>query len=171
MSTPRATKAAVAARRAEAIRMRTAGKSWDEIAAALKYASRGAAHTDVTRALEANQRDLGVSAEALRELELERLDVVHRAATEVLERQHLTVSHGHVVRMGAPIIKDGEAVIAEGAGEPVLDDGPKLAAIDRLVRIGESRRKLLGLDAPTKVTAEVGPSQVFINDINVGDES
>lgn len=89
-------------------------------------------------------------AEAVRQFELDRLDAelerlegLEAAAREVLERHHITVSNGQVVRL---------------EGEPILDDAPVLAAIDRLLRIeeqrrrnGESRRKLLGLDQPAKV--------------------
>jgi hypothetical protein len=37
-----------------------------------------------------------------------------------------------------------------------MDDGPVLSAIDRLVRISESRRKLLGLDQPAKMNVSGG---------------
>jgi DNA-binding CsgD family transcriptional regulator len=89
-------------------------------------------------------------ADNLRTLMLERLDAelvrlndLETAAREVLERHHVTVSNGQVVHLD---------------GEPILDDAPVLAAIDRLLKIDEqrrkndeSRRKLLGLDQPAKV--------------------
>lgn len=89
-------------------------------------------------------------AEAVRQIELDRLDAelerlndLEMAARRVLERHHITVSNGQVVRLD---------------GEPLLDDAPVLNAIDRLLKIeeqrrrnGESRRKLLGLDQPAKV--------------------
>lgn len=68
-------------------------------------------------------------------MELERLDAAQVAVIAVLESNHLVVSDGRVVRMD---------------GLPILDSGPVLAAVDRLVRISESRRRLLGLDAPSK---------------------
>jgi hypothetical protein len=78
---------------------------------------------------------------------LARLDTLEQAALKVLERHHITVNNGRV------IVVDGE---------PLLDDGPVLQAIDRLVKIeGErqrnaaSLRQLFGLDAPTKVEATV----------------
>jgi hypothetical protein len=46
-------------------------------------------------------------------------------------------------------VQGGKVVIYDGA--PLRDDGPTLAAIGQLVRLGESRRRLLGLDAPAKV--------------------
>ncbi|WP_353647943.1 hypothetical protein ABLG96_13785 [Nakamurella sp. A5-74] len=74
------------------------------------------------RAVETGRKAiLAEPAEALRDFELDRLDAMLRAANDI--------------RAGA----------AE-AGEPEL----QLKAIDRLLRIVESRRKLLGLDAPTK---------------------
>ncbi|MEV8033905.1 hypothetical protein [Streptomyces sp. NPDC086182] len=80
--------------------------------------------------------------------ELLRLDDLEARAREVLDRHHVTVNNGRVIKLDD--------------GEPLLDDGPVLAAIDRLLKIedarrknNESQRKLLGLDAPTKVDAQV----------------
>lgn len=79
--------------------------------------------------------------------ELVRLNDLEARAREVLDRHHITVNNGRVISID---------------GEPLQDDGPVLAAIDRLVRIEDARRKnnaeqrkLLGLDAPTKVDAQV----------------
>jgi hypothetical protein len=73
--------------------------------------------------------------------ELERLDHLYQAALAVLEAQHITVSNGRVIELD---------------GVPLPDDGPVLQAIDRLVRISESRRKLLGLDQPVKAQVSGG---------------
>ena len=54
--------------------MRLAGLDYDTIATRLGYASRGAAHTDISRALEANVAEMNRSAEVLRQEELQRLD-------------------------------------------------------------------------------------------------
>ncbi|MFE3387346.1 hypothetical protein [Streptomyces anulatus] len=59
------------------------------------------------------------------------------SALEVLEWDHIMVSHGKVV-------KDDDGV-------PLLDDGPKSAAIRELRTIRESYRKLFGADAPSRV--------------------
>lgn len=81
------------------------------------------------------------------EAELLRLDELEVRARQVLDRHHITVNNGRVITIN---------------DEPLLDDGPVLQAIDRLVKIedarrrnNESQRKLLGLDAPTKVDAQV----------------
>jgi hypothetical protein len=79
--------------------------------------------------------------------ELVRLNELEERAKQVLDRHHITVNNGRVIAVD---------------GEPLQDDGPVLAAIDRLIKIEDARRKnnaeqrkLLGLDAPTKVDAQV----------------
>ncbi|MBT2508820.1 hypothetical protein J7I98_23620 [Streptomyces sp. ISL-98] len=74
--------------------------------------------------------------------EAAQLDDLYVAALEVLERDHVTVSHGRIVT--------GED------GQPLLDDGPKLAAIRELRAIRESYRKLHGLDAEKKISLSGG---------------
>ncbi|MCM1964851.1 hypothetical protein [Streptomyces sp. G1] len=69
MAASKAQRAATAERRRKAISMVLAGVDWDTIAERLGYASRGAAHTDVTRALEANLRDVAGEAAVLREVQ------------------------------------------------------------------------------------------------------
>lgn len=145
MGTPKATRAAVAARRARAIQLRMDGHGWQEIADTLGYSTRGAAHTDVRRALEANLKQLALATEQLREVELLRLDEMQREVVAVLRAEHPLVSAGEVVydrdrdEAGEPI---------PGTGSRLTDAGPKLAAIDRLLRIGQQRARLLGLEAP-----------------------
>ncbi|KND45377.1 hypothetical protein [Streptomyces stelliscabiei] len=77
-----------------------------------------------------------------------RLDRMEAAAHKVLERHHITVNNGRIITLDD--------------GEPLLDDGPVLAAIDRLAKIedarlknNESLRRLFGLDMPVKVDATV----------------
>lgn len=131
---------AIAKRRADAVAMRMTGASFQTIADALGYNSRGAACQDVTRALEANIAEQTRAVEVYREEELQRLDLLMAEAWRVLRRQHVTVSHGRVIR-------------DEDTDEPLLDDGPVLAAIDRVLKIQERRAKFLGLDAPTRIEA------------------
>lgn len=146
-----------ARRDAEAARLRGRGWTYQRIADELGV-SKQTAYDAVQRAL----RDtLEEPAADVRQLELARLDDMYAAVMGVLEREHITVSQGRVVRrrlvdeQGMPIITgsdaDGKPIYAE---EDIVDDGPVLAAVDRLLKIQERRAKLLGLDAPTK--AEVG---------------
>lgn len=143
MPAPAAKQAEVAARRAKAVRMRTAGRDWQTIADALGYSSRGAACQDVTRALKAYQDDLAAAAEDHRVLALARLDDLLKAAHEVLERKHITVNNGKVIYLGE---------------QPIEDDAPTLMAIKTILQIEERRAKLLGLDTPVKQQVEVDGS-------------
>jgi hypothetical protein len=135
-----------AERDAEAARLRSKGMKYRDIAAELGIDVHSA-HNAVKRAMTAAVVEDGAEALAfeLRRLdeELERLDDLYGRVMEVLEREHVTVSQGHVVYM------DG--------GGAVPDDEWILKAVDRLVKIdesrrrnGESRRRLLGLDQPAK---------------------
>lgn len=142
----------IAKRRSRAVELRDQGRTWQQIAVELGYGSGGAAARDITRAREAALAEMRDTIEEWRTRELARLETLYDAAVEVLGRFHVHVSGGTIVREGEPVLDDeGRPVIAEGVGAPLLDDSPVLAAIDRLVRISESIRKLKGLDAPTKV--------------------
>jgi hypothetical protein len=128
---------ATAERDAEAARLRSRGLTYRQIAAELGVDVANA-HRAVKRALDAVVAEPAADAVAF---ELERLDALYARALEVMESHHVTVSNGRVVALN---------------DEPLPDDGPVLAAIDRLVRISESRRKLLGLDSPTKMAVSGG---------------
>jgi hypothetical protein len=160
----------VALRRGEALKMRAAGATYDQIWEAFpdEYRSRAAVIQDVQRAL------MSVVAEGaadLRALEAARLDLLWTKAMEVLQARHITVSHGRVVYLGDGAREDGESRtdwarrrlehFLTGAGdedddgprdgEPLIDHGPTLSAIRELRALSESRRKLFGLDAPAQV--------------------
>lgn len=88
------------------------------------------------------------------EASLARLDGLTAAAMAVLEREHITVNNGHIIRID---------------GEPLPDDGPVLQAIAQLtriegerranetvrMRISESLRNLFGLNAPVRTEIQV----------------
>ncbi|MEU4574841.1 hypothetical protein [Nonomuraea sp. NPDC023979] len=131
--------ATTAARDAEAARLRSRGLTYRQIAEQLGMAGPGKAHEAVKRVLAETVAD---AAEDLRQVELERLDQMYQAALKVLEGEHYAVSHGKVVYL-------------EGETTPLADNGPVLAAIDRLLKIQERRAKLLGLDAPAKTSVTV----------------
>lgn len=123
-----------AKRDAEAARLRAEGKTYDEIAEALKFSDRSLARRAVERALAVAVRE---PADELRHLELIRLDALWMQAAKVMTTEHLTVNQGRVI---------------EGPdGLPLKDDAPVLSAIDRLLKIMERRAKLVGLDAASKV--------------------
>ncbi|GAA2860020.1 hypothetical protein [Nonomuraea rubra] len=128
-----------AARDAEAARLRVRGFTYRQIADELGMAGPGKAHEAVQRILKETVQE---AADDLRLVELERLDRMYQAALKVLETEHYAISHGKVIYL-------------EEGGSPLADDGPVLAAMDRLLKIQERRAKLLGLDAPAKTNVTV----------------
>ena len=123
-----------AERDAQAARLRNTGLGYRQIAEQLGFADKGDAWRAVQRALTDIVRE---PAEQLRATEAARLDDLYVEALEILERDHVMVSHGKVV---------------EGpGGEPFLDDGPKLAAIREARQVRESYRKLFGVDAAKQI--------------------
>jgi hypothetical protein len=72
MPASKAQRATTAQRRTEAVGLKLAGLDYQTIADRLGYASRGAAHTDITRAMEAGL------AEQHREVELVRFELLAR---------------------------------------------------------------------------------------------
>jgi hypothetical protein len=131
--------AGAARRRAQIVQARMAGTTFEEI---------GRQHgISDTRAhqlyADAMRRTVKEPADQHRALELRRLDDLQLRLTEVLRREHVTISGGKVV--------------VDADGRPYLDDGPVIAAVQALVRVQESRRRLLGLDEPARadVTARI----------------
>jgi hypothetical protein len=127
-----------AERDARAAGLKAERKTYQQIADELGYCDKGEAWRAVQRALVAVVKE---PAERLIAIEAERLDELYAEALEVLERDHYAHSNGRVVMLD---------------DEPLLDDGPKLQAIDRLVKIRESYRKLHGLDSAQKVDVSGG---------------
>lgn len=121
-------------RDAQAARLKSEGKTYQQIADELGYADRGNAWRGVQRARRAVLRE---PAEELIAVEAARLDELYVQALDILEREHVMVSHGKIV-------------VDASTGEPLLDDGPRLAALRELRQIRESYRKLHGLNAPQR---------------------
>lgn len=140
-----------AARDREMAEMRSRGLSYRGIADHYGV-SVSTAHDAVQRALAAIR---GEGAAVVRDLELDRLDELWRITMGVLEREHVTVSNGRVVALD---------------GKPLRDDGPVLAAVDRLLKIQERRAKLLGLDAEKKINLSGGVTYEVVG-VDVGDLS
>lgn len=139
MAVSRAAKAEVAARRAKLIEYRRQRRPYREFYEELGYSSPAAASRDFNRALEENLAEVRTSAEAYREEELLELDHLAATAIRVMHTPHYEVTQS------GKIVEDPET------GLPLIDDKPKLAAIDRLLKIQDRRSKLLGLDAAQKV--------------------
>lgn len=134
-------------RDAEACRLYERGWSQQRISDELGYGGK----SNVSQALKrARQEVIRPAAQEMVDRELNVLEYLIDQALEILERNHVTVSHGRVIRLGAAP-EEGEP----DTREPLLDDGPTLQAIATLQRLYESRRKLMGTDAAQKVDATV----------------
>jgi hypothetical protein len=128
---------AATARAAAAARLKAENPTltYQQVADAVGYSNKGDAWRAVQRCREAVIKSAGAELVAS---EAQQLDDLFVAALEVLERDHAVVSHGRVV--------------TGDDGQPLIDDGPKLAAIREMRQIRESYRKLYGLDAEQKVS-------------------
>ena len=123
---------------AQAARLRAQHWTYKAIAEHLGYACHTGAREAVRRAL----RDACVGpAQELVEMEAARLEAMYDEVLDILQADHIMVSHGKVVY--------------DAAGNPLPDYDIKLRAVDRALRARESFRKLFGLDQPAKVEARV----------------
>lgn len=129
-------------RDAAAMRLKSEGRTYQQIADELGYFDRGHAWRGVQRAMKAVLRE---PAEELIAVEAARLDELYVQALDILEREHVMVSHGKIV-------------VDTATGEPLLDDGPRLAALRELRQIRESYRKLHGLNAPQRTETTLSGS-------------
>lgn len=143
-----------AERDAKAAKLRARGLEYADIAREMGYTDKSAAYKAVQRCLRDTLTEPG---DELRKLELDRLDAMQRAVQAILDREHVSISQGRVVRRrGEPKFDEHGDPVLDAKGQPeyewndVLDDGPALAAVDRLLKIQERRARLLGLDTPTK---------------------
>lgn len=98
------------------------------------------------------------AVEDYRTAQLVRLAAARQAVMDVLTAKHVVVSNGHVVSEivgNHPLVdEDNEPHPQAGEpiyGDPLIDDGPVLAAVDRLVKLDDQEAKLLGLYAAAKV--------------------
>jgi hypothetical protein len=146
--------AANALRDAKALGYRAQGWTFDRIAAEMGYANRSGAQKAVERAFAASVRE---TSEEAKVLILADLYEAKREAWEVLKRKHVTVSHGRIItrQVGIERDEDGiERLDMDGKTIPVYedveDDGPVLAAIDRIVKIDQEIAKIHGAYAPVQ---------------------
>lgn len=143
-----------AARRTQLAELVRDGRyTWEQIAEQLDYASPGAAATDYKRIVEIRRKELAQTLDEQRAAQLEGLQEIRRVAVEVMRRDHLAVSGGNV--------------IIDPRNDDVLkDDGPRLAAIDRIAKIDAQIAALLGLNAPTRVE-ENGELKIIVEGVDL----
>lgn len=143
------------ARDAEALLYRAQGWTFERIAEHMGYANKSGAQKAAQRARDAGPRETTEEAKALI---LADLMEAKRRAWEVLNRDHVVVSQGRVVRRFLGLERDDDGIerLDPATGEPikifedVADDAPVLAAIDRIVRIDAEIAKVIGAYAPQR---------------------
>lgn len=144
MPASKAQRVKTAERRKNAVALRLAGVDWETIAAQLKYASRGAAYTDVQRALEQQQTELRENVATLRHvtnLRLERL---------------LQAVFGLAIRGDLKAMEQARGLIADqrklnGLDEPTRHQVVTLGAVEAAIaelegQLGDNDPALPGLD-------------------------
>jgi len=131
------------ARDAQAVAMKRHGLTYEYIAEQLGLSSRSSAFEAVQR----GYRDFVHEDNPVQRLmAVERLDDALRTAYRIMMAKHVKVSNaGKVVT----------TMDANGNRVPVLDDSLNLQAALAIKSLEESRRKLLGLDAPARKRVEV----------------
>lgn len=130
---------ATAERDRDAAQLRAQGWTYQRIADHLGYASKSGVIDAIRRAL----RDVVKGpAEQLLALHMERLETLYEAAVEVIEAEHVVVSHGKVVTMTDPDTNEEK---------PLRDNGPKLAAIREARQTLDAFWNLTGMKQPTQV--------------------
>lgn len=116
--------------------MRSLGYSYQQIGEALGMTKQGA-HKAVQRAI-ADVPVEGVTQ--IRQVELAKLDRLERYLHTVLGKTHVKVGN------------TGK-IVYDDAGQPVIDEQPRMEATAGLLKIAAQRARLLGLNAP--VVSEV----------------
>ena len=140
-----AQRVAAAQRRAEVVRLRTHdGLSYPAIAARLGTAI-STAHGDFERALAEDFIPIQERVAAKRTAHM-KLDEAERRLLEVLNRTHYATTQG------------GRLVLDQ-AGQPLIDDGPVIAAVNSWVRLMAERNKIDGVYVPTQII-DVTPEAV-----------
>jgi len=138
-----------AERNRKAMRLRAQGWSLQRI-----VDESGLGFTDRAHVLKqvnsAYRQDAAPDIEAYRETMDSQLDNLVDRITKVMETRHLKVNAGQVV-------------FNPESGGLLEDDAPILAAADRILKVLERRAKLHGLDAPTKVQAQVASVRVTVD--------
>lgn len=113
-----------------------------------------AAHPDVNRTLSyvyrCYQRGLrriaAPAVEEYRARQLAEIETERALLEEIVHARHVVVSNGHIVSEITGQDDDGKPTY----GDPLVDDGPTMAALDRLAKLRAQEQDLLGLKAATK---------------------
>lgn len=136
-----------AKRDGQAVEMRAAGRSLREIAEHLGYYDASAVRQAINKRME---QYVAPAVSELRKEQDAQIDELYSAVVEVLEAKHLKVVNGAVV-------------FDPTTGGLMEDDAPVLRAADTARQLLARRAALHGLDAPTKVQAQVQNVRVTVD--------
>lgn len=128
--------------RERGVLLKARGWNWAKIARELGYTNGAMAQREILVELERRRREFRGLLDAQVELELEKLDTMENLMWAIIAHKHIVIQHGKVV-------------IDPRTQELILDTAPQMQATDRLLRIQDSRAKLLGLYAAFKVDMKV----------------
>jgi hypothetical protein len=136
-------KAVRAKRVADVAALREQGRTYPQIAAELGISTTTAwrDYEDWCNQLRHGDPQIEQAAKEALWGQLARIRAEREAVSRVLTAKHVTVSNGVVARMD---------------GEPIEDDAPVLAAVDRLIKLDDQEAKLLGIYAEKKVSMSGG---------------
>lgn len=115
------------------------GLTYQEIADELGYNNKSTAIRAVRRAVREVVQEAG---EKVLKLHLSRMEYLFAKAVEVIEADHVVVSHGKVITMLDP---------ETGEEKPLRDHAPVLAAVNSARQCLESVQSLTGMKQPTKI--------------------
>ncbi len=119
------------------LKARAERRSFDDIAEELGMSQAGV-RAAYSRAL---QRRVDPDLESFRNAEELRLGEIEAKLWEIVNKDHVAVSFGKVMR--------------DDQGNLILDDAPRLRALAELRKVSESRRTLRGADAPIRKVVNV----------------
>jgi hypothetical protein len=128
----------IARRDSEACTLRAQGLTFDQIAKNMGYANRSVAFQACNRGYAAIRRE---GAEDLKTAAREQHDRLMSDLRGIID----TVHYAH---------NNGKLVLGTN-GEPLIDNAPRLTAINTMIRLLERQAKREGLDAPTRQTLTV----------------
>lgn len=128
-----------AERDAEACRMLERGHTYQEIADALGFGSRGHAYTAIQKALAALPRE---SAMELRRVRVNQLNYVLYNTMQIIGRTY-------------PVVSQSGQIVRDADGNPLLDESPRLAALDKARRTIMDLARIEGTIAPVRTEAVI----------------
>lgn len=128
-----------AERDAEACRMLERGHTYQQISDTLGFGSRSHAYEAVQQALALLPRE---SAMELRRVRTNQLNYLLYNAIQIMERTY-------------PVVSQSGRIVEDADGRPLLDEGPRLAAMDKARRVIMDLAKIEGIIAPVRTEAVI----------------